>query len=108
MLKLGTSSLTGDATLHVAAGTKKLGFYCVAWKNKTAQVKFSVGGSEIATIEPKANPGATGNPPYASINVTASDYYEVELPSGTTDIKVETLDSANGRVIFIGLKAITE
>ena len=108
MLKLGTGSLTGDATLHVAAGTKKLGFYCVAWKNKTAQVKFSVGGSEIATIEPKANPGATGNPPYASINVTASDYYEVELPSGTTDIKVETLDSANGRVIFIGLKAITE
>lgn len=108
MLKLGTGSLTGDATLHVAAGTKKLGFYCVAWKNKTATVKFSVGGSEIATIEPKANPGATGNPPYASINVTASDYYEVELPSGTTDIKVETLDSANGRVIFIGLKAITE
>ncbi len=108
MLKLGTGSLTGDATLHVAAGTKKLGFYCVAWKNKTAQVKFSVGGSEIATIDPKANPGATGNPPYASINVTASDYYEVELPSGTTDIKVETLDSANGRVIFIGLKAITE
>ena len=108
MLKLGTGSLTGDATLHVAAGTKKLGFYCVAWKNKTAQVKFSVGGSEIATIEPKANPGATGNPPYASINVTASDYYEVELPSGTTDIKVETLDPANGRVIFIGLKAITE
>lgn len=108
MLKLGTGSLTGDATLHVAAGTKKLGFYCVAWKNKKAQVKFSVGGSEIATIEPKANPGATGNPPYASINVTTSDYYEVELPSGTTDIKVETLDPANGRVIFIGLKAITE
>ncbi len=107
MLKLGTGSLTGDATLHVAAGTKKLGFYCVAWKNKTAQVKFSVGGSEIATIEPKANPGATGNPPY-TITLAESDYYEVELPSGTTDIKVETLDSANGRVIFIGLKAITE
>ena len=108
MLKLGTGKLTGDATLHVAAGTAKIGFYCVAWSGKTAQVKFSVGGSEIATIEPKANPGATGNPPYASINVTTSDYYEVELPSGTTDIKVETLDPANGRVIFIGLKAITE
>lgn len=107
MLKLGTSSLTGDATLHVAAGTKKLGFYCVAWKNKKAQVKFSVGGNEITTIEPTSNVGASGNPPY-TITLAESDYYEVELPSGTTDIKVETLDSANGRVIFIGLKAITE
>lgn len=107
MLKLGTGKLTGDATLHVAAGTAKIGFYCIAWSGKTATVKFSVGGSEIATIEPKSNPGATGNPPY-TITLAESDYYEVELPSGTTDIKVETLDSANGRVIFIGLKAITE
>ena len=108
MLKLGTGSLVGDATLHVAAGTKKLGFYCVAWKGKTAQVKFSVDGTEVTTITPAANTGATGNPPYASITVTESDYFEVELPSGATDVKVETLDPNNGRVIFIGLKAITE
>ena len=109
MLKLGTGSLVGDATLHVAAGTKKLGFYCVAWKGKSAtNVKFSVNGTEITTIKPAANTGATGNPPYKAINVSASDYYEVELPSGATDIKVETLDPANGRVLFIGLKAIAE
>ena len=109
MLKLGTGSLVGDATLHVAAGTSKIGFYCVAWKGKTAQVKFSAGGTEVTTIEPSANAGATGNPPYASITVTNSDYYEVTLPSkDVTDIKVETLDPSNGRVIFIGLKAITE
>ena len=108
MLKLGTGSLTGDAVLHVAEGTTKLGFYCVAWKGKTAQVKFSVDGTEVTTITPAANTGATGNPPYTSITVTESDYFEVELPSGATDIKVETLDPANGRVIFIGLKAITE
>ena len=108
ILKLGTGSLVGDATLHVAAGTKKLGFYCVAWKGKTAQVKFSVDGTEVTTITPAANTGATGNPPYASITVTESDYFEVELPSGATDVKVETLDPANGRVLFIGLKAIIE
>ena len=108
MLKLGTGSLTGDAVLHVAEGTTKLGFYCVAWKGKTAQVKFSVDGTEVTTITPAANTGATGNPPYTSITVTESDYFEVDLPSGATDIKVETLDPANGRVIFIGLKAITE
>lgn len=109
MLKLGTGSAVGNATLHVAAGTSKIGFYCVAWKGKNAQVKFSVDGTEVTTIEPSSNAGATGNPPYASITVSSSDYYEVTLPSkNVTDIKVETLDPSNGRVIFIGFKAITE
>ncbi len=108
MLKLGTGKLTGDATLHVPAGTKKLGFYCVAWKGKKAQVKFSINGTEIVTIEPAANAGATGNPPY-TITVSGSDYYEVEMPSAdAADVKVETLDPNNGRAIFIGLKALTE
>ena len=108
MLKLGTSKLVGDATLHVPAGVSKIGFYCVAWSGKTAQVKFSAGGSEIKTIEPKANSGATGNPPYLSITVTESDYFEVDIPAGVTDIKVETLDPNNGRVLFIGLKTVTD
>lgn len=109
MLKLGTGSAVGNATLHVAAGTSKIGFYCVAWKGKNAQVKFSVDGTEVTTIEPSSNAGATGNPPYTSITLSSSDYYEVTLPSkDVTDIKVETLDPSNGRVIFIGFKAITE
>lgn len=109
ILKLGTGSKTGNATLHVPAGTKKLGFYCVAWKGKTAQLKFSTGGSEIATIEPAANTGATGNAPYASITLTDSDYFEVNMPStAAADVKVETLDPANGRVLIIGIKAIAE
>ena len=108
MLKLGTSKLVGDATLHVPAGVSKIGFYCVAWSGKTAQVKFSAGGSEIKTIEPKANSGATGNPPYLSITVAESDYFEVDIPAGATDIKVETLDPNNGRVLFIGLKTVTD
>jgi hypothetical protein len=105
LLKLGTGSKVGDATLHVPAGTTKLGFYCVAWKGKTAQVKFSVGGTEVKTLSPAANVGATGNAPYTALNVADSDYYEVELPAGATDIKVETLDPSNGRVLFVGLQA---
>ena len=105
LLKLGTGSKVGDATLHVPAGTAKLGFYCVAWKGKKAQVKFTVGGTELTTLSPAANVGATGNAPYTALNVADSDYYEVELPAGTTDIKVETLDPNNGRVLFVGLKA---
>ena len=106
LLKLGTSKKVGDATLHVPAGTAKIGFYCVAWKDKKAQVKFSVGGTEVTTISPAANVGATGNAPYTALNVADSDYFEVELPAGTTDIKVETLDASNGRVLFVGLKAL--
>ena len=108
LLKLGTGSKVGNATLHVASGTTKIGFYCVAWKGKKAQVKFSVDGTEITTINPAANDGATGNAPYTALNVADSDYYEVTLPAGTTDIKVETLDTSNGRALFVGLKAITE
>ena len=108
MLKLGTGSVVGDATLHVPAGTKKLGFYCIAWKGKKAELKLSAGGKEIDTIDPSANAGASGNPPY-TITLSSNDYFEVEMPStAATDVKVETLDPSNGRVIIIGLKAIAE
>lgn len=109
LLKLGTGSKVGDATLHVPAGTAKIGFYCVAWNNRTAQAKFSVAGTELKTISPASNTGAAGIPPYTSITVTDSDYYEIEMPSkDAVDVKVETLDPANGRVLLIGLKAISE
>lgn len=108
ILKLGTGSKVGNATLHVPEGTTKLGFYCVAWKGKKAQLKFSIGGEEIATIVPAANVGATGNAPY-TITVTDSDYYEVEMPStDAADVQVETLDPSNGRVLIIGLQALTD
>lgn len=105
LLKLGTGSATGDATLHVPAGTEKIGFYAVAWKGKTAQVKFSIGETELAVIEPAANDGATSDPPY-TITVTDSDYFVIEMPStDAADVKVETLDPKNGRVIFIKFEA---
>ena len=109
MLKLGTSSLVGDATIHVPAGTKKIGFYAIAWSGKTStNLKFSIGGTELKSITPAANSGATGNPPY-TITVSASDYYEIDMPSTeAADVKVETTVASQGRVIIIALKAITE
>ena len=107
LLKLGKGSDVGNATIHVPAGTRKLGFYCIAWKGKTStSAKFSVGGSEIKTIKPAENAGATGNPEY-TITLSSSDWYEIDLPSTSAqDVKVETLDKAQGRVLIIGLKAI--
>ena len=105
LLKLGTGSKIGDAILHVPAGTEKIGFYAVAWKGKTAEVKFSINGTELTTIKPSANDGATQNPPY-TITVTDDDYFVIEMPSAdAADVKVETVDPENGRVIFIKLEA---
>ena len=105
LLKLGTGSKIGNATLHVPAGTEKIGFYCVAWNGKTAQVKFSINGEELGTIQPKANTGAANNPPY-TITVTDSDYFVIDMPStDAVDVKVETVDPANGRALFIKLEA---
>lgn len=110
LLKLGKSSAGGDATLHIPAGTSKVGFYCVAWTGKTTKVKFSVNGTEIKTISPAANSGATGNAPYNALKVAASDYYEVEVSAtAATDVKVETVDGGTDtRALFIGLKAIAQ
>ena len=109
ILKLGTGKAVGNATIHVPEGTTKLGFYCVAWKSKTVSLKFSVDGNEITTIKPVANTGATGNPPYTSITVSASDYYEVEMPStDAADVHVETIKGSDCRVLIIGLQALTD
>lgn len=105
LLKIGTGSKTGDATLHVPAGTEKIGFYALAWNGKTARVKFSINGTELTTITPAANTGAANNPPY-TITVADSDYFVIEMPSTeATDVKVETLDASNGRALFIKLEA---
>ncbi len=107
LLKLGTGSKVGDATLHIPAGTKKIGAYVVAWKGKTATLKASVGGVEVASINPTANASATGNPPYPEFTLTESDYFEIEVNAeADMDVKIETTDPANGRVLIFALKAI--
>ncbi len=105
VLKIGTSSKMGDISLTVPAGTKSLTLYAVAWKGKPATLALS--GAASAEIAVKANDGATGNPPYASIIVTDEDKYEVKLASALaadTELKVTTTGT-NTRVIFFGVKA---
>ena len=116
LLKFGKGSdaskaAAGSATLHIPAGTSKIGFYAIAWKGKDVPIRLSSNGTEITTITAKANDGATGNPSY-TITVADSDYYEVEIASSTavTDVIIETYDTANlkHRAIVFAVKAITE
>ncbi|MGM9748267.1 MAG: BACON domain-containing protein [Candidatus Cryptobacteroides sp.] len=107
LLKLGAGSKVGDATIHIPAGTAKVSFYAMSWTKTTAQVKITMGGNSM-TINPPANAGATGNPPYTiTLAEDKSDYFEIDVPvSDAVDVKVETVDIGAPRVIFIGLKAI--
>ncbi|MBR4817442.1 MAG: hypothetical protein IKZ72_02245 [Bacteroidales bacterium] len=94
VLKLGTSSKAGDATLTIPEGVTKIGFYAVAWKGlSTADIDF---GGETVTVS--GNEGATGNPVY-TISVTDDDYYEIEVSEGDLAI------TSAKRVIIFGINA---
>lgn len=91
VLKLGTSKLSGDATLTVPAGTKSMTFYAVSWKGAPSDLTFSgADGMSPATVSPAANEGASDNSPY-TITVSDTDKYTVTFASALaadTAIKV--------------------
>ena len=103
VVKLGTGSVAGKATLTVPTGSEKLTFYAVSWKSKAASLKLSAGGTEIKTVSPAANDGAYDNPPY-TITVGDSDKFEVDIPENVTEILFETTGS-NKRVIIFNVVA---
>ena len=107
LLKLGKGTATGDATIHIPAGTKKVGFYALSWKAKPAELKITMGSNSVS-VNPPANDGVTGNPPYTiTLASDGSDYFELDVPtSEAVDVKVETTDPDYGRVLLIGLTAI--
>ena len=113
VLKFGTSSVIGTATVVVPAGTKKIGLWGVAWKDKKGTLVASVAGQQIYSLDFASNDGATNNAPY-TITVADSDYYEFDLASilGSalpvdTEVTLSTVEGAT-RVIVWGLNAYAE
>ncbi len=101
VLKLGKSKTGGDCTVTIPAGTKKIGFYAVAWKGKSPVLSV---GTDFS-VSPKANDGASGNPePEYIITVTSDDYYEVEV-NATAETTVQIATDSE-RAILFGLNAI--
>lgn len=105
-LKLGTSSVVGNATIKVPAGTKTLSFYGVAWKGKEGEITMKVGETVVLTKGLVSNDGATGNPPYV-ITASDSDYYTVDLSAvATSDVDlVVSTSQGKTRVILWGINA---
>ncbi len=106
VLKIGTSKKAGSITITIPAGTKKVSFYAVAWKNAATTLTFSMGGSIVATQDIAANDGATGSEAY-TLTVADTDKYSwdipVDLPTDT-DITISTAEGAKTRAIFFGIK----
>ena len=107
VLKLGTGSDAGTATVVIPKGTKSVSFYGVSWKGNPATVQVSLGETVLYTQALAANDGATGNPTY-TITVKDSDRYTMTLPQTLTeDMTVTVTTTAGGktRVILFGIKA---
>lgn len=115
-VKLGTSSAAGYFTSQAVGvtGAKKLSFYAVAWKGKSATIYLRVnnGGSvSTASVDLAANDGATGNPPF-TITVTDSDYYTFDLTDLTeastvtisTSADFDTASSSAPRAVIAGIQ----
>ena len=103
ILKLGTGSKYGSATLTLPSASSKLSFYAVSWNNATvADLVFKVDGKEVKTVTPAANSGLAGSPTY-TITVSDSDYFTIDLGSAVTTVTVET--SGGYRAAIFGVQA---
>ena len=116
VLKLGTSELTGDATVVIPAGTTKVGFYGVAWKNKkgTLTASSDVAGGKFYEMNLVSNDGATSTAPYTMTVSDEADYYELDVVAllGSPcpmdlPVTLSTVENAT-RVIIFGLNYYTE
>ncbi len=111
-LKIGKTSEGGKAELVIPAGTKKIGVYGVAWKGKEGKLIAKHGDKVLFEKAFASNDGATGNPPYKSVTVTASDYYEIDVQTvigqiPTTDVTITLMTEASApRVLTWGWQSI--
>ena len=99
VLKLGTSSAIGNATLTVPATATKLTFYAVSWSGKQSKLVFKSGETELGSVEPAANSGLANSSPY-TLTVTDTDKYEISFTAGVTSITVETTGSNKRAALF--------
>ena len=98
-VKLGTSKKSGYFTSQAVGvtGSKKLSFYAVAWKGKSATLYVRVNGGGSVTSDGTAlvaNDGATGNPPF-TITVSDSDYYTLDVTGLTASSTITFSTSPN-------------
>lgn len=118
-MKFGTSSKAGVFTTGAlgVTGNKKLSFYAVAWKGKSAKlyVRVDNGGSvSPVSVDLRGDDGATGNPPFKTIAWSdETDYFTLELSDltasstltfSTSSTFTAASDSSTGRAVVCGVQ----
>lgn len=118
-MKFGTGSKAGVFTTGAlgVTGNKKLSFYAVAWKNKSAKlyVRVDNGGSvSPVSVDLRGDDGATGNPPFKTIAWSdETDYFTLELSDltasstltfSTSSTFTAASDSSTGRAVVCGVQ----
>ena len=108
-IKFGTGEKTGKATFTAPAGTKKIGFYAIAWNTNNSIIKFSTESGDLdEQFELVKNAGFKSNKPY-TIEITEADYYEFAVDfTEDTEVTIETLDGSERRALLIGLTTYAE
>lgn len=118
-MKFGTSFKAGVFTTGAlgVTGNKKLSFYAVAWKSKSAKlyVRVDNGGSvSPVSVDLRGDDGATGNPPFKTIAWSdETDYFTLELSDltasstltfSTSSTFTAASDSSTGRAVVCGVQ----
>ena len=118
-MKFGTGSKAGVFTTGAlgVTGNKKLSFYAVAWKSKSAKlyVRVDNGGSvSPVSVDLRGDDGATGNPPFKTIAWSdETDYFTLELSDltasstltfSTSSTFTAASDSSTGRAVVCGVQ----
>ena len=114
ILKLGTGKKVGSATIVVPAGTKKISFYGLAWKGKTASVVAESDGKAICeAIGLTGNPGCSNTSPYTIDNVTTASKKTIDIAaqnggkplSADMTITVKSVKGTDCRAVLFGIQA---
>ena len=107
VLKLGTGSAVGNATIVLPAGTVKVSYSAVAWNGKSGTVEFKNGSTTIVSQALKSNAGAANNTPY-TMTTASTDNYEFNYSTDAeTTITINTV-SGKTRVIIWNIVAYVE
>lgn len=101
MVKLGTSSVSGNFTVNLPSGATKLAFFALGWKNNNPKLTITNGSDTVRVIDVKPNNDVAGDVPYNITTEIEDAYYEIDVPNGASTLKF----AADKRVVLWGINA---
>lgn len=89
VLKLGSGSAVGDATIVLTAGTKRVGFYVASWNGKQGMLELVWNDQTMLQLTPVTNSGFAGSEGVYTVEITDESQYYVEI--NTSSFGMEAL-----------------